>query len=238
LTTSREPRPKRLYLEVNVAATPEGFAVRLDERGAGTPGGRGLVLPTAALARLVADEWVAQGDRVITAAMPATRLAFVSIDSLPERLGEAAKRVAEFAADDLICYFAEGPAGLVARQEQVWKPLLDWARAELDLGFLRAVGVTHQDQPPATLSAVEALAADQGAFALAGLVHAAELFGSAILALALWKGRLTGSEAFADSQLDETFQAKIWGEDVEAAARTHAMAAEAEMLEAWFRALR
>jgi len=237
LTTPREPRSKRPYVAVDVTPAQGGFAVRLDGRGARTPGGRGLVLPTEALAEQVALEWAAQGDSVVMATMPATRLAFVAIDSVPQGRDVAVKRVAEFAADDLICYFAEGPAGLVARQAQAWAPLLDWALTDLDLDFQRVVGLTHQDQPPATLATVEALAAGEGDFALAGLVHAAQLFGSAILALALRRGRLTGAGAFADSQLDETFQAEIWGEDAEDAARIRALAVEAGMLEAWFKAL-
>jgi len=237
LTTPPKPRPKRPYKSVDVTPTPDGFAVRLDGRGARTPGGRGLLLPTEALARRIADEWAAQGDGVVITSMPATRLAHVAIDAMAESRGEAARRVTEFAVDDLVCYFAEGPAGLVARQEQVWAPLLDWVRADLGLEFRRFVGVTHHDQSPATLAAVEALAAAEEVFILAGLVHAAQLFGSAILALSLWKGRLSGAQAFAASQLDETFQAETWGEDAEDAARVRALAIEAGMLEAWFRAL-
>jgi len=39
-------------------------------------------------------------------------------------------------------------------------------------------------------------------------------------------GALTAQEAFATSQLDETFQIEEWGEDAEAAARREAIAAD------------
>jgi chaperone required for assembly of F1-ATPase len=74
-------------------------------------------------------------------------------------------------------------------------------------------------------------------FALAALALAAQIFGSAILALALARGRIGGAEAFAASQIDEAFQAGQWGEDAEAAARARNLEKEAEMLQAWFAAL-
>ena len=49
-----------------------------------------------------------------------------------------------------------------------------------------------------------------------------------MIALALCEGRLDASEAFAASQLDETFQIEAWGEDSEAARRRQALAADIE----------
>lgn len=229
--------PGRFYLGVDVAPEGPGFAVRLDGRIARSPGGRGLILPTQALARLVAAEWEVQTERIVMAAMPATRLLHTALDGVPGRRDEIAAGIADFAADDLVCYFAEGPSSLVGRQQRVWGPLLEWAQVELDLRLERVVGVVHRDQPPASLDAVASLALRLDDFQLAGLALAAQLFGSAILAHAVLRGRLGGAEAFAAAQLDEAFQAERWGEDVEAAAGRRAMAAEAVMLEAWFAAL-
>ncbi|MGH7024105.1 MAG: ATP12 family protein [Caulobacteraceae bacterium] len=223
---------------VDVAAEEGGFAVQLDGRTLLTPGGRRLRLLTNALARLVAAEWDRQGQTVVRAEMPATRLANSVLDASPAARSETAKRIAEYAAHDLVCYFADGPTRLVQRQETAWTPLLAWADADLRLDFRRASSVAHVDQPAETLAAVEALAETLDDFTLAGLDAATPLFGSAVLALALLKGRLTGAEAFAASQIDETFQAETWGEDAEAARRAEAMAVEATMLEAWFASLR
>ena len=74
-------------------------------------------------------------------------------------------------------------------------------------------------------------------FALAGLGMATPLLGSAILSLALQRGAVSGAEAFELSRLDEAFQESRWGVDAEAAERTAARRAEAELLERWFRAL-
>jgi chaperone required for assembly of F1-ATPase len=71
----------------------------------------------------------------------------------------------------------------------------------------------------------------------AGLMSAIPLFGSVILALALWRGHIGGDAAFAASRVGEDFQAETWGRDAEAAKRAEGMKAQALSLETWFRAL-
>jgi chaperone required for assembly of F1-ATPase len=227
----------RFYAVADIRAVAGGFALTLDGRDARTPGGGPLVLPTQPLARLVAREWAAQGARIDAASMPASALACVALDAIPATRGPAAQALADFAAHDLLCYFASGPRALAERQEAVWSPLLAWAREAHGLAFARTSGLTHVDQPSATLQAMREIAEGCDDFVLAGLGAAARLFGSAVLALALAEGRLSGAEALAAARLDETFQAEQWGEDPEAAAIASALAREAAMLQAWFDAL-
>ena len=47
-----------------------------------------------------------------------------------------------------------------------------------------------------------------------------------MIALALLEGRLDAAEAFATSQLDESFQIESWGEDKEQRERRAALGAE------------
>jgi chaperone required for assembly of F1-ATPase len=231
-------RMRRFYTTAETAPAEGGYSVRLDGRQPRSPQGQALILPTEALARLVAEEWAAQGENVLPVTMPATRLAWGALALGDEgvRAGAVA-RVASFAESDLVCYFADGPASLLERQERRWGAVIDWAEAALVASFHRTQGVIHQPQPPATIARIEALAAAEDAFGLAGLAAAAALFGSAILAFALSRGELTAEAAFELSRLDETFQEERWGVDAEAAARADAMAKEALMLGAWFAAL-
>ncbi|MEJ0064185.1 MAG: ATP12 family protein [Caulobacteraceae bacterium] len=187
--------------------------------------------------QLVADEWAAQAGDIDPATMPATRLAAGAL-ALDDAGREAAvERVASFAGSDLLCYFADGPSSLVERQERRWGPVIAWADEALGVQFHRTQGIIHQPQPQATLDRIAELAAVEDAFALIGLVAAAALFGSAILAFALRRGQLTADAAFDLSRLDETFQEERWGVDAEAAARADAMAKEAVTLGRWFEAL-
>lgn len=230
-------RPRRFYKAVFVEPEGEGFALRLDGRTPRTPKGRPLVLPTRALADVIAEEWRAQGDWIAHASMPATRLAHTAIDAVGAARGPTVEGVVRYAGADLLCYFAEGPARLVRRQEKTWGPLLDWAREAHGLDFLRTAGVVHHAQPPQTLARLAALLAPMDDFTLAGMAFAAALFGSAVLALALRDGRINADETMAAARLDEIFQEEQWGVDAEAAARADAMAVEAVMLERWFVAL-
>jgi chaperone required for assembly of F1-ATPase len=230
-------RPKRFYKEASPGPVDGGFGVLLDGRPVRTPAGARLALPTPALGELLAEEWAAQKDVIVLAQMPATRLAFTTADRAADAREALADSVAAYAGSDLLAYFAEGPESLLERQLSHWGPVLAWAEADLDLHFTRAVGVIHQPQPAATTGRVKALALALDDYRLTGLAHAAALFGSAILALALQRGELSGQAAFDLSRLDEAFQEERWGVDEEAAVRAAAMRAEALMLERWFKAL-
>jgi chaperone required for assembly of F1-ATPase len=230
-------RPRRFYATADPGVVEDGFGVLLDGRPVRTPGGSRLELPTPALAQLVAAEWAAQGEHIVISDMPATRLAFTAIDRAPDAREEVAGEIADKAGADALCYFAEGPDNLVERQISHWGPILDWAEEELGLAFVRVAGLIHRPQPEATLARVRSLALELSDFQLTGLINAAGLFGSVVLAFALQRGRLTGEAAFDLSRLDEAFQEERWGVDEEAAARTVRLRHEAVTLERWFRAL-
>lgn len=230
-------KPRRFYGAVSVIQMNGGFSVRLDARDLKGPKGAVTVLPTSALAHLVAEEWAAQGEILQLAKMHATRLANTALESVPHAREATADAVMGYAASDLVCYFATDPAGLVARQTQAWAPVLAWAEDELGLRFVRAAGIVHQAQSPETLMAVRALALALDDFALTGLAFGAALFGSALLALAVQRGRLSGDAAFEASRIDEAWQEDQWGIDAEAAERTERLRGEAQMLDRWFRGL-
>jgi chaperone required for assembly of F1-ATPase len=156
---------------------------------------------------------------------------------IPAAREATAQSVADYASSDLLCYFAEDPETLVARQRQEWEPVLQRAERDLGLSFVRAAGILHRQQPQTTLSRVRDLAAGLDDFRLAGVAFGASLFGSSVLALALHHGWLDGGRALALSRLDEIFQEEAWGIDEEAAERVARLSIEAVMLETWFRAL-
>ena len=231
-------RRKRFYTHAAVEPSETGFAVTLDGRTPRSAEGRALVLPTRGLAALVAEEWAAQGADIVPASMTANRLAWTGIAFAAGEAREVGvERLGAYAGSDTLCYFAEGPASLVERQQRLWGEQISWAEKVLGAAFHVTQGVVHRPQSEAAIRRIETLAREDDAFALAGLVAAAPLFGSAILAFALRRGALDGPAAFALSRLDEAFQEERWGVDAEAAERTAAMAAEAATLERWFAAL-
>lgn len=230
-------KPRRFYKAVEVREGVGGFEVLLDGRSPRSNRGTKLSAPTRALAELCAEEWAAQGEFIEMGGMHATRLAFTALEAIPPAREATADQFAQYAGSDLICYFAEAPHALVQRQEEHWGPVLERAEQEIALAFVRAAGIRHQVQPAETLAKVKELALETDHFGLAGLAFGAALFGSAILALALQRGWLTGEQAHALSRVDEAFQEEKWGIDEEAAERTARLLVEAKMLERWFRAL-
>ncbi len=228
---------RRFYKTVQVAPVEAGFAVLLDGRGAKTPAAAPLVVPTKALADLVAAEWRGAGENIAFVSMPATRLAFTAIDrTVVAREGMAAS-LAKQAEGDALCYGAEAPPSLVRRQDEAWTPWRDWGARELGLTFVPSSGLMHQPQPPQTLDGVRALAEALDDFRLTGLLFGAGLYESAILALAVQRRALDAVEAFELSRLEEAFQIEQWGLDSEADVRNENLRAEAAMLEQWFAAL-
>jgi len=232
-----EERIKRFWTDVTVAQGEGGWRVLLDGRTPKTPAHAPMILPTEAAARLVADEWAAQGEFIAPGTMPATRLAATAIDRIPLTHAETAEEVARYLGSDLLCYAADGPMSLVARQKAAWSPWLDWAEAQ-GIRLTRTQGIAHVAQPEESLARGRALAVALDAFTLGGLALATGALGSAVLALALQQGALDGETAFDLSRLDEIFQEEQWGVDAEAAERTADRRAELVLLERWFAALR
>jgi chaperone required for assembly of F1-ATPase len=220
MTASQSKNPKRFYTAATVADRENGsFGIELDGRPVKTPARRVLAVPSRALADAIAGEWNAQGDEILPASLPLTRLANSAVDGVAVREGEVAQDILNYAASDLLCYRAEAPAGLVTEQARLWDPILDWVRAEYDAPFNIGTGVKHLEQPAASLDAVRKVISVFGPFRLAALHAMTTLTGSALIALARAKGFLDTGAAWEASHVDENWQASRWGEDFEAAQR-------------------
>lgn len=215
---------KRFYERPHVAdAAP--FSVLLDGRGVKTPAGQPLAAPVRVLGEAIAAEWDAQGERIDPATMPLTRLANTIIDGVAAAPAPVADEVAQFLGSDLLCYRADTPAGLVARQAQHWDPVLDWARDALGARFILGQGVMFVAQPDRAIAAARAqIPSDPWRL---GAVHmVTTLTGSALLALALAHGALDTEAAWAAAHVDEDWNMDQWGRDELALARRAARFAE------------
>jgi chaperone required for assembly of F1-ATPase len=213
------PLPKRVYAGVAVAQAERGFRVLLDGRPARTPGKAELALPTRALADAVAVEWEAQRERMDPLTMPLTRLANSAIDGVRGREPEVRGDICKYAASDLLCYRAPGPEELVRRQTEAWDPVLAWAREALGARLRTGEGIVPVAQPQAAGAAIEKALGELEAFALTAHHVMTTLTGSALLALAQARGRLSAEQAWAAAHVDEDWQVSQWGWDAEAKAR-------------------
>jgi len=210
---------KRVYARADISAAGRGHAIHLDAKPIKTPGGRVLAVPTAALAEAVAAEWNAQGEVVIPATMPLTQLVSTALDRVEPERAHIIAELMKYAGTDLLCYRAEIPVDLAERQTREWQPLLDWATLALDAPLLTTTAMLAIHQPPNALAALKRILEHADPWRLTAVQSATAVMGSLILALALAEGRLTAEQAFALSQLDETYQIEQWGQDEEAAER-------------------
>ena len=218
---------KRFYTETAVIALADGASgIALDGRPIRTPGGAKVALPGRALAAAIAAEWAAQEGKVDVLSMPLMRLAATALDRIGRERDAVVSTLAAYAAHDLLCYRADAPGALAARQADSWQPLLDWCARAHGAQLAVTEGVIHVEQPPEALAALRAAVDAMDDFRLAALSQLTAACGSLVLALAVCSGRIDSAAAIAASQLDEVWQAKKWGEDAEAATRRANLARE------------
>ena len=219
-----------------MVADAGGFAVHLDGRPVKTPAKQPLLLPTHALATLVAAEWDAQSGLVNPETMPVTRMANSAIDKVVPQYHEVATLLTAYGETDHLCYRATHPPALAAQQALAWDPLLEWAAEALQAPLKATAGIAPIAQDPAVLARLHDQVLALGNFKLAAFHDLVSISGSLVLAFAVGQGRLTAEEGWHLSRLDESWQIALWGEDEDAAAAA-ALKREAFDLAARFFAL-
>lgn len=207
---------KRFWSDASARAVDGGWEILLDGKPLYTPLRKRMQLPTQPLAEAIALEWQQAADDFQPSALPLSGLANAAIDLVARNRDEFVDPLLRYAAFDLLCYRADFPASLVARQAAIWEPVLKAAEAQHGLLFQRAAGILHVEQPQATLNKVRTLLLACSDFELAALQPLITISGSLILAIAYLDGTVSAQEAFAAATLDEQYQEENWGIDPEA----------------------
>jgi chaperone required for assembly of F1-ATPase len=216
--TMRTPRRKRFYAHAGVTETTGGFAITLDGKPIRTPSGRQMVAPTRQIADAIAAEWEAQIETIDPLSMPFTRFANSVVDAVVDRVDAVIEDAAKYFQSDLLFYRAGHPEALVAREAELWDPVLFWAADALGAHFILAEGIVHVRQPDSAVAAARA-ALPGDPWSIAALHVVTTLTGSALLALALLRGVLDPDQVWATAHVDEDWNMEKWGVDDEVAAR-------------------
>ncbi len=211
-------KAKRFWKEAVVVEAADGFEVKLDGRPVKTPAKRALILPSRAMAEVVAAEWDAQEGEIKPHLMPATKTANAAIDKVAVQHGEVADMLADYGDSDLLCYRAERPENLVARQIEVWDPMLAWAKSALEATLEQRIGVMHVPQNPTVLETLRVRTHALSAFELAAFHDLVSMSGSLVLGFATAFQARPAEELWEMSRLDEIWQFEQWGRDDEAEA--------------------
>lgn len=230
-----KPLRKRFYKTVSIATDN---AILLDGRGVKTPLKAKLMLPNAAMAEAVAEEWRVQTTAIDPALMPLTKLANTAIDRATTERQMVVDEIVNYAGTDLVCYRAAEPETLVARQYAHWQPVLDWAAKDIAAAFKTATGISHVAQAAHAVSRLRAHVEKFDAWQLTGAYLLTTLSGSALLALMLQAGAISADAAWVAANVDEDFQIEKWGEDWEATQRRQSRKNEFDGLVKYFDLLR
>lgn len=211
---------KRFWTDAAVTQAEGGYTVTLDGRSLKTPAKAALVVPTAALAELIATEWRAQAEVIDPESMPVTRAANSAIDKVRGQKSEVTEIIAAYGDSDLICYRAADPEALVAREAAAWDPLIDWCAHRYAMRPEIRTGVIHAPQPAALLDAFQAEIEGLSSFELTAFHDLVAMSGSLIIGLALIDRFATPEALWDASRVDEDWQIEQWGADEEAEALT------------------
>lgn len=210
---------KRFWKEATAAPVDGGWQVMLDGRPLKTQGKRAQVVPGESLARALAAEWAAQGEEIAPAGFVLRDMADYAIDVIAPDRSSAIAALLPYGETDTLCYRAEPDEALGRRQDAVWEPLLKEAEALWGVEFVRVSGIMHQPQPAATLERLRGVLEAQDNFTLAALRSLSGISASLTIALFAIDGAHSAESLWQASELEEMFQAEMWGSDAEAEAR-------------------
>lgn len=195
-----------------------GFGIFLDGKPLKTPLRSDFIVPSGALADVVAEEWNRQGEKINSASMLLTKFVNSTIDGVAKKMNDVRGDISSYAKTDLLFYRAAQPQALRERQERAWGPILAWLQRQ-GIAFKVTQGLMPVDQPQASLAALDKILEKFDAFALAAVASITTLTGSACLAFAVAEDLLEPEAAWDAAHIDEDFQVEQWGRDDEATAR-------------------
>ncbi|GAA0284613.1 ATP12 family chaperone protein [Alteraurantiacibacter aestuarii] len=207
---------KRFYSEVSIHSGDGGWHVALDTRPIKTQLGAPQVVPAKALAELLAGEWRAQGEEIDPGSFVFRDMADYAIDIIRADPDAAIANLVSFSQTDTLCYRADPEDALFARQEDVWDPLVAACEARHGVSFPRVSGISHEPQSEETTRRLSGALAQLDAFQLAGLQTLTALAASLIVGLAALEDGADAQALFDASNVEEDWQAQLWGWDVDA----------------------
>ncbi|MCX7865308.1 MAG: molecular chaperone [Novosphingobium sp.] len=213
---------KRFYAQATTGEAEGGWRVLLDGRPIRTVGGRPQVVPSRALAEAMAAEWAGQGEQIDPKSLLLRDLADFAIDVVAGDRAAIVAQLVRYAGTDTLCYRAEPDERLHARQLEIWEPLLADAERRWDVHFERINGIMHRSQPEGTLARMARLLEAEDSFSLAALHMLTSLAASLVIGLAAIAPGADATALWAAANLEEDWQAELWGRDDEAEARRQA----------------
>jgi chaperone required for assembly of F1-ATPase len=211
---------KRFWKGVSVDERGGGWRVLLDGRPIRTQGsGVPQVVPTRALAELLAAEWAAQGEDIDGTAFPLRDLADYALDIVANAKTETVEKLLRYAETDTLCYRAHPDEPLWQRQHSVWEPLVTAFEAREGVRMERISGILHRPLSPETQAGLRARLEALDPFALAALETLTSLSASLCVGLSSIEAGADPERLWSAAELEEAWQVELWGSDAQAEER-------------------
>lgn len=202
---------KRFWQQVSVTPADGGWQVLLDARAVKTQARRPQVVPSPALADLLAAEWRDQPAEIDPARFHHRDMADYALDVVAADPAAVVTKLLGYAETDTLNYRADPDQPHYQRQRALWEPLVTAAEARYGVRFVRVSGVVHRPQKPETLAALRRHLATLDPFTLAALETLTSIAASLITGLAALEPGADGTALFAAANAEEDWQAEEWG---------------------------
>ncbi len=202
--------------------------VHVNGRPLQTPLGHLFQVPTLALAQAITEEW----GKDLSPTFQKKTLTSLTATAL-DKVSASRKAFITYALHaiekDVVLFWAEKPASLVALQEEKWAPLIKEANDFLNLSLSPTVSFKIAPLSSAEEKRIEVFLRTLSDLTLAGFCHLLTLTSSFCLSYLILKGHLSAEKAWNLAYLQEHTQRNLWGEDEETL--LHEKGAYEELLE-------
>ncbi|KAG6421739.1 hypothetical protein SASPL_118325 [Salvia splendens] len=209
---------KRFYNEVSTKEADDGigWSVMLDYRTLKTPSKRNLKCPTLALAKAIAAEWeyqLADGIRPFT--MPLMKLACTALERVPVTRTKVIENLMQKFHQDLV--FCRAPRDndltrdLRELQVEKFSPLIKWVESEFGYKPVVYTSFFGGKQEDGLVKAFENVLKKTDDYELAAIDAIAAAAHSLIIAVGMFRGKLSIEQAIELIRLEEDLQVDRWG---------------------------
>eukprot|EP01094_Clydonella_sp_ATCC50884_P029960 TRINITY_DN9585_c0_g1_i1.p1 TRINITY_DN9585_c0_g1~~TRINITY_DN9585_c0_g1_i1.p1 ORF type:complete len:487 (+),score=101.79 TRINITY_DN9585_c0_g1_i1:138-1463(+) len=215
---NREGHTKRWYQTTKVERDPTHpmrYRVFVDDRHLVTPNENRLWAPSRRLAVAVAAEWDAQYPTIRPFTMPLTTLCCTTLDRIPSTRHEVVGSLLNFIHTDTVCFRGDDDREkrLVHLQEKYHDPLVDWFRSEfhVPLHVTSNANLNATSQEEITINTLRWYLHSLNDWELAGMDAVTSVAKSIVIALAVFKRRISILEGLEASRIEESFQVQQYG---------------------------
>lgn len=213
-------RMNRFYKQVDIVEVTETkWQIMLDGRPVQTASGTAQTVPSYALAKVMAKEWSEQPEKIETSRFFYRNMADLAIDFVSKNNDAVIQETIKYAETDTLCYRADPDTALHLQQQKLWEPLVKTVEDKYEIKLKRVSGVIHKPQPTETLRVLSNKLQSLDVFTLTGVKMLAELSASLCIALLVLSSKVKPEKLWAAVNLEEEWQAEIWGKDSQAEQR-------------------